>query len=165
MTVARADTVTARVAPANHDHVLAVCAQLLFERVARIDLVLLGQELHGKVNTVQLAPWDGQVSGLLRARAHEHRIEVFLKLLGADVLLGPIGHFGIFGPCAHQHASFKDHAFGLHLLDAAIDVRFLHLEVWDAIAQQAAHSVVLFKHRHRMTHAGQLLGRGQPRGA
>ena len=35
-------------------------------------------------------------------------------------------------------AVMEDHAFGLHLRDAAVDVDLLHLEVGDAVAQQPA---------------------------
>ena len=109
------------------------------------------------MNAAKLSAWDGQISGLLRARAEQHRIKVFLKLLCTDVLLGPIGHLGVLGPCANGDRGFKDHALGLHLFNTAINVRLLHLEVGDAVAKQAAHTVIFFKHRHRMTHTRELL--------
>ena len=109
------------------------------------------------MNACQLSTWDGQVSGLLRARAEQHRIKVFLKLLCTDALLGPIGHLGVLGPCANGDRGFKDHALGLHLFNTAINVGLLHLEVWDTVAKQAAHTVIFFKHRHRMTHTRELL--------
>ena len=39
------------------------------------------------------------------------------------------------------------HAFGLHLLDAAIEDVLFKLEVGNAVAQQAADAVVLFDRR------------------
>ena len=47
---------------------------------------------------------------------------------------------------ADQHAGAKHHALGLELLDTAVDQRLLHLEVGDAVAQQAADAVVLLEH-------------------
>src|SRR3546814_13986518 len=38
-----------------------------------------------------------------------------------------------------------------------------HLEIGNAIAKQPAQAVVLLKHRHSMTGAGELLGAGKPR--
>jgi hypothetical protein len=64
------------------------------------------------------------------------------------VVLGVVGDLAVGGPGAHQHAGAEDHALGLHLLDAAVDVRLLHLEVGDAVAQQAADAAVLLEHRH-----------------
>ena len=39
---------------------------------------------------------------------------------------------------ADMHVAVEDHAFGLHLLYAAVDDVLLHLEVGDAVAQQPA---------------------------
>lgn len=48
-------------------------------------------------------------------------------------------------------------AFGLHLLQAAVNLFLLHFEVGDAVAEQAADLVVTFVHGNRVTDAGQLL--------
>jgi hypothetical protein len=58
----------------------------------------------------------------------------------------------------------KRHAFGLHLLDAAVDVVLLHLEVGDAVAQQAADAVVLLEQRHVVAGARELLRAAMPAG-
>ena len=60
-----------------------------------------------------------------------------------------------------MNAGAEGHAFGLHLLDAPVDVRLLHLEVGNAVAQQAADAVVLLEHGHLMARARQLLRGGQ----
>ena len=62
---------------------------------------------------------------------------------------------------ADLDAGAEDHAFGLHLPDAAVDQLLLHLEVGDAVAQQAADPVGLLEHGRRVAGAGQLLGAGQ----
>ncbi len=53
-------------------------------------------------------------------------------------------------------------ALGLHLLQAAVDVALLHLELGDAVAQQPADAVGALEHGDVMTGPGELLGGGQP---
>ena len=60
---------------------------------------------------------------------------------------------------------WKLHALRLHLLDAAVDQMLLHLEVGNAIAQQAADLQILLEDMHIMADAGELLRAGEPRGA
>jgi len=62
---------------------------------------------------------------------------------------------------AHFHAGAEDDAFGFHLLHPLIDMDLLHLEVGDAIAQQAAHTVGLLEDGDGVTGARQLLGAGE----
>ena len=52
----------------------------------------------------------------------------------------------------------EDHALGLHLLHAAVDVVLLHLEVRDAVAQQPAGLGLALEHMHLVAGAGELLG-------
>src|SRR5436190_642636 len=47
-----------------------------------------------------------------------------------------------------------------HLLDAAVDQSFLHLEIGDAVAQQATDAIGLLEQAHGMPGARQLLGAG-----
>ena len=51
-------------------------------------------------------------------------------------------------------------AFGLHLLDAALDVMLLHLEVGNAVAHQAAGLGELLEHMHVVPGARELLRAG-----
>ena len=53
---------------------------------------------------------------------------------------------------------------GRHLLDAAVDQVLLHLEIRDAVAQQAADAIALFEDRHPVAGARELLRGGKPRG-
>ncbi|MNV50181.1 hypothetical protein D3C71_1421780 [compost metagenome] len=98
---------------------------------------------------------------MLGATCQQHGIELLVQLLGRDGFLGPVGDLGIFAQSvlggAHEHAGAKHHAFGFHLLDAAVNVRLLHLEVRNAVAQQPAHAVVLFKQRDAVASARELL--------
>ena len=50
----------------------------------------------------------------------------------------------------------------VHLLEPAVDVALLHLELRDAVAQQPADAVIPLEHRHGVTGAGELLCGGQP---
>jgi len=52
------------------------------------------------------------------------------------------------GQGADQHAGADGYAFRFQLLYPAVDVRLLHLEVRNAVAQQAANAVVLFEQGH-----------------
>ena len=52
-----------------------------------------------------------------------------------------------------------------HLLDAPVDEVLLHLEIRDAVAQQAADAVALLEHRDGVAGARQLLRGGQTRRA
>ncbi len=60
----------------------------------------------------------------------------------------------------HADAVMKGHALRLHLLDAAVDMVLLHLEVGDAIAQQAAGPRLALEDMNIMAGAGKLLGCG-----
>ena len=55
--------------------------------------------------------------------------------------------------------------FGAHLLQAAVDEVLLHLEIRNAVAQQAADAVVLFEDRDVVAGARQLLRGRQARRA
>ena len=57
----------------------------------------------------------------------------------------------------------KGDAFGLHLLDAPVDVALLHLEVGNAIAQQAAGLAVLLIDVNVVAGARELLGASEAR--
>ena len=56
-------------------------------------------------------------------------------------------------------------ALGLHLRDAAVDDVLFHLEVGNAVAQQAAGLGVFLEHMHVVAGARELLRAGEPRGA
>ena len=57
------------------------------------------------------------------------------------------------------------HAFGLHLLEAAIEHVLFKLEVGDAITEQAADAVVFLEYRDGVAGAAQLLRGGKTRGS
>ena len=53
-------------------------------------------------------------------------------------------------------------ALRLHLVQPPVEEALLHLELGDAVAQQAARLVVALVDGHRVAGPGELLGRGQP---
>ena len=62
---------------------------------------------------------------------------------------------------ADMDVAVEGDALGLHLRDAAVDVALLHLEVGDAVAQQAAGLGVLLVDVDVVAGAGELLGAGE----
>ena len=113
----------------------------------------------------QVTPRHGQVTRLLRTARQNHGIEILVQLLGADGFLGPVGDLGVGGHLAHDGLGLEDHAFGLHLFDTAVNVRFVELEVGNAKTQQSTDRVVLLEHGHIVADAGELLGRCHAGGA
>ena len=97
-------------------------------------------------------PGTRQVARRLRPARQHHRVVIGQQLVDRDV-------------DADLDAGAERDAFGLHLRDAAVDQVLFHLEVGNAVAQQAADAVVLLEQGHRMAGAGQLLGAGQARRA
>src|SRR6185312_8079638 len=64
---------------------------------------------------------------------------------------------------ADMRVDAKLDAFGAHLLDPAVDVIFLHLEIGNAVAQQPADPVGLFEQHDFVAGARQLLRARHPR--
>ncbi len=77
--MAGANAVGAGVAATDHNHVLAFGRNLLGNVVACIGLVLLGQELHGKVNAIQITSGNGQIAWGFRAACEHYGIEFFFQ--------------------------------------------------------------------------------------
>ncbi len=121
-----ADAVGARVAAADDDDVLALGRDLLaaLGRLARHAAVLLRQEIHGKVQALQVTArrLGEEVERRLGAAREQQRVVRLLEVQRRHVL-------------ADVHVAMERHALGLHLLHAALDDALLHLEVGDAVAQ------------------------------
>jgi hypothetical protein len=101
--------------------------------VAGVALVLLGQEFHGEMDAVQLAAGDPGRAAFGAARQH-HRVEV-LRSESTDTWTPTsveCGRSRLRLPSAH----------------AAVDQVLFHLEVGNAVAQQAADPVGLLEHGH-----------------
>ncbi len=131
----------------------AVICGLVALRLARDAPVLLRQEVHGEDEAVEVAPRRGgeEIERLLGAARQQQRIVPALQLLGRDAL-------------ADVRVAMEDDAFRLHLLHAPLDDLLLHLEVGDAIGQQAAGLGGFLVDVHLVAGARQLLGGGEARG-
>ena len=122
----------------------------IVDRVAGHPPVLHGQEVHGEVDALELAALDRQVARLGRAAAEADGVELG-RGAPAAVMSTPTL---VAGP--------EDDPLGLHLLEPAVEVPLLHLEVGDAVAEQAADPVGALEDGDRVPGAGELLGAGQP---
>ncbi len=72
------------------------------------------------------------------------------------------GHLG--GALPHRDAAAELDALGLHLGQAAVEDRLLHLELGDPVAQEPAGLLGPLEDHHLVAGPGQLLGGGQPGG-
>ena len=62
-----------------------------------------------------------------------------------------------------MRAGLEDHALPKHLVQPPVKDGFLHLEIRNAIPQQASDAIGLFEEGHRMSRTVQLLRGGEPR--
>ena len=100
------------------------------------------------MDAVQLAARDRQVTPLGRTAGQHDRVVRRSQHLHVDRLADT----GV-GP--------ELGALGLHLREATIDVTLLHLELGDAVPQQAADAIGTLEHDDVVAGAGQLLSGGQ----
>ena len=150
-----AQAVGAGVAAADDDDVLVAGRDefRVVDRVAGDPPVLAGQELHREVDALELAPFDRQVARLGRAAAEADRVELGRAARRAVTSTPTL----VAWP--------EDDALGLHLLEPAVEEPLFHLEVGDAVAEQAADAVGALEDGDRVAGAGKLLGAGQARRA
>jgi len=85
--VGRAQAVSARVATAQDDYALAFGGDVLFrvDILAGQELVLLGEIIHGQVNSLQFAPGNGQVAGLGGTAGQADGVVFFQQVPGGVV--------------------------------------------------------------------------------
>ncbi len=143
-----AQAVRAGVAAADDDDVLPGGADRRLDVVALLHLVGQRQVLHRLVDALELAPGHRQVAGGGGAGGDHHRVEAVAQLAAGDV-------------DARLDPGAEPGALGAHLLDPPVDVPLLHLELGDAVAQQAADAVGALVHDHGVAGPGELLGGGQ----
>ena len=154
--VHRSEAVGSGVAAADDHHVLA-----LGRDGARRDRVLgphrpVGerQEIHGLMDACQLPAGDRQVPGHRGAGRHDDGVVAGAQFGGRDGRRP--------GGRSHRHAGHENRALRFHLVQPALQVALLHLELGDAVAQQPAGLVVPLVDGDVVAGPGELLGRGQP---
>ena len=100
----------------------------------------------------RLRPRHRQVARQFGTAGQNNRVEILHQYVGrrinADVLIGA-----------------KLHALRFHLRNPAINVRFFHLEIGNAVTQQAADAIRLLEHNHLVADARELLRGGKTRRA
>ena len=72
--------VAPRVAAADHDHVLAGRQNLILDRVSLIAGILLRQEFHREMDSLEVAAGDRQIAALRRPAGQQDRIELVAQL-------------------------------------------------------------------------------------
>ena len=114
------------------------------DRVAGDDLVLLRQEIHREDDAVEIAARHVEVARRLGAAGEHDRVEFREQLrrgnVDADVRVGP-----------------EFHALDRHLRHAPVDQVLFHLEIGNAVAQQAADAVRLLEQHDVVAGARELL--------
>jgi len=145
----RAQAVGAGVAAADDDDVLVLGGDgrltvLVGHRIAELHAVGPRQELHGLVDAVEFAARDRQVTPCGGTTREHHGVVVQPQLGHGDV-------------DADVDVRTELRALGRHLLQTTVDVALLHLELWDAVAQQAADAVGTLEHRHGVAGTRELL--------
>ncbi|MEY9677574.1 hypothetical protein ABIE93_007508 [Bradyrhizobium elkanii] len=151
------NAVRAGIAAADHDDMLAAGEDVggAVQRLAGDAAVLLRQEVHREVDAGKLAAGDRQVARGFRAAGQRHRV----------ILLGELLRIDRTGRrAAHGLTVVEGDAFGFHLRHAAVDDALLHLEVGNAVAQQAAGLGELLVDMHLVAGARELLRGGHAGG-
>ncbi len=134
-----AHAVGSRVATADHHHVLPgsvdrhVCVRPGIEEPARVAT----QEVHGQVDSAQLAAGDGDVARDRGAGCEHHGVELGQELLGRQVR-------------ADRDPGDEPHALVGHELDAPRHDPLVELHVGDAVDEQAADPVRALEDRDEM---------------
>ena len=146
-----AEAVGARVAAADDDDVLALGGDR-----RRIDVALLhpvgpGQELHRLVDAGKLPARDRQVPPGRGAGGEDDGVMGGQEDVDVDV-----------APDLRPHPELG--ALGAHLGEASFEEALLHLELGDAVAQQAADPIGALEHHDVVAGTGQLLGGRQTGG-
>ncbi|GAA3068218.1 hypothetical protein GCM10020000_60740 [Streptomyces olivoverticillatus] len=145
-----AHTVGAGVAAADDDDVLALGGDRGDRQVALLHLVGHGQVLHGEVDALELTAGHRQVAGGGGAGGDDDGVVALAQLGRVDI-------------AADLHLGTELGTLRAHLLDAAVDVPLLHLELGDAVAQQPADAVGALVDGDGVPGPGQLLGGGEAR--
>src|ERR1019366_4338935 len=150
--VAGAQTIGAGIAAADDDDALAGGHNLLGHGIALAHTVLLWQVLHGEVDALQLASGEVEIARVFGAARQQDGVELAAQVFHRYI-------------AAHLGIGFEPHPFAAHLHQPPVDEVLLHLETWDAVAQQSADAVGLFEHGDGVAGARQLLRGGQSGGA
>src|SRR4029077_2424465 len=145
------ETVRSGIATADDDDALALCRnRFTRNRVAGVAFVLLRQIVHRQVDAIEFTAGNRQLAGLLRTHGETDGIELLPQLFARDVF-------------PNRHTGLELDALGLHLFQPSIDDPLFHLEIRDAVTQQATDTIGLLKEGDTMARTRELLRRGPAR--
>src|SRR5690606_15515928 len=139
------------VATADDHDVLALRGDRGLVVVALLRPVGRGQVLHRLVDALEVASGDGQVAPDGGAAGEDDGVVAGAQVVGGDV-------------DADVHRGLELGALRAHLGEAAVEVPLLHLELGDAVAEQAADAVGALVHGDVVARAGELLRGGEAGG-
>src|SRR5450756_678468 len=148
LAVRGADAVRPGVATANDDDVLARGDDLVLNLFPQRGAVGRRQELHGLHDSVQLTSGDGEITWHRGADSQDDSVIPVAQRLAGQV-------------STDVDTVSEPRALGLHLGQTTVKDGLLHLELGDAIAQQAAGLVGSLEDGDGMPGPGQLLGNGE----
>src|SRR5688572_28239554 len=133
----RAEAVGSSVSAADDDHTLPCRADELGvgDPIAFYPAVRQREVFHREVNALQLAPGHRQIARLAGAAREHNRVKLRLHLIERDIN-------------TDVDARTKLHAFLLDDGQATIQYALLHLELRNAVAEQAADAIRPLEDRH-----------------
>eukprot|EP00038_Savillea_parva_P027850 m.61810 g.61810 ORF g.61810 m.61810 type:complete len:549 (-) comp8048_c0_seq1:4976-6622(-) len=148
----RANAVVARVATANHDHLLALDVNKLLVLVLGIQQAFgVGTEkIHGEMHPTKLPAGNGQVTRYSRSRGEQDGIKTLAEFVQRRVDTD----FDI---------GLKDNAFFRHEVHAPLhNIHLVALHVGDTVHHEPANAIGTLQHRHRVPGLVELVGGGHP---
>ena len=153
--VGGAEAVGTGVAASDDHDVLAVGVDRRVVQLAERLQVAVRQVLHGQVDPGELPARGGQVTADRGPTGEDDGVEVRTQLLGRQVAVPG---------AAHLHAGDEPGALGAHLVQPPVEHGLLHLELRDAVPEEATDAVGALVDGDVVPGAGELLGGGQPGG-
>ena len=155
-TVANRSTnaVVTSVTTTNDDDVLALGGDVCLVGKLRVEqrLRVLVQELHGEVNTLEVAVRDRKIARHGGASRDDHRVVVFLERLQGDVAL------------ADEAAGNVLDTLSGHEVDTTLDDVLVELHVGDAVHEKTTNAVRTFVDSHLVAGLVQLVGSSEASG-
>ena len=139
-----AQTVGAGVSATQNDNVLAFCGDEALYRVPCLNVVTGSEIVHGVMDAQEVPSGNLKLSRDARTGGNDHRVVALVDFLP-----------GYVHPDLNTRAETRP--FSLHLSKSLIEVVFFHFEVGDAVAEQAADSVIALENRNCVAHPSELL--------
>mmetsp|Transcript_12007 Transcript_12007/g.27727 ORF Transcript_12007/g.27727 Transcript_12007/m.27727 type:complete len:627 (+) Transcript_12007:1625-3505(+) len=118
--------------------------------LAEQGLLLLAQELHGKVDVLEISTRDRKISGFCRTHSKKNRIELALQLISSDVL-------------SNLNVADEVDSFRLHNLQPPLHNSLVQLHVGNSKHEESSRLGVPLEHSDLVAHLVQLVRSRQTR--